>query len=124
MLNFFPKTPRFIPRSLSLPSAKTKASRLIALYGILFSFLFLGVAIYRPVFLSILDNKLYDVMHRSLAGYDTPLPLIVDIDEKSLAELGQWPWPRYHIAHLLEKLAAVRPVSAWIFSLPRATEHR
>jgi adenylate cyclase len=111
MLNFFPKTPRFIPRSLSLPSAKTKASRLIALYGILFSFLFLGVAIYRPVFLSILDNKLYDVMHRSLAGYDTPLPLIVDIDEKSLAEFGQWPWPRYHMANLLEKLAAAGAAS-------------
>ncbi len=106
MLNFSPKTPRLTSRSLSLRSAKTKASRLIALYGIVFSFVFLGVAIYRPALLSILDNKLYDVMHRSLAGYGSPLPLIVDIDEKSLAEFGQWPWPRYHIARLLEKLAA------------------
>jgi CHASE2 domain-containing sensor protein len=111
MLNLFPKTPRFIHRSLSPLSAKTKASRRIALYGILFCLLFLAVAIHRPIFLSILDNKIYDVMHRSLAGYDTPLPLIVDIDEKSLAEIGQWPWPRYHIAHILEKLAAAGAAS-------------
>ena len=50
-------------------------------------------------------------MHRTLASDDTPLPLIVDIDEKSLAEFGQWPWPRYHIAHLLEKLAAAGAAS-------------
>jgi len=31
--------------------------------------------------------------------------LIVDIDEKSLAKFGQWPWPRHRLAHLLEKIA-------------------
>src|ERR1700737_687523 len=38
-----------------------------------------------------------------------PVP-IVDIDEKSLAKLGQWPWPRTRIADLvtnLNKLGAV-----------------
>jgi adenylate cyclase len=30
--------------------------------------------------------------------------VIVDIDEKSLKELGQWPWSRDKIAHLLENL--------------------
>jgi adenylate cyclase len=30
---------------------------------------------------------------------------IVDIDEKSLAEIGQWPWPRTAIADLLNRLA-------------------
>lgn len=29
---------------------------------------------------------------------------IVDIDEKSLQTLGQWPWPRYRLAQLLERL--------------------
>ena len=28
----------------------------------------------------------------------------VDIDEKSLKAYGQWPWPRYRIALLVEKL--------------------
>ncbi|MEQ9455757.1 MAG: adenylate/guanylate cyclase domain-containing protein [Alphaproteobacteria bacterium] len=30
--------------------------------------------------------------------------IIVDLDEKSLAEVGQWPWPRTQIARLLEAL--------------------
>ncbi|WP_041666804.1 CHASE2 domain-containing protein [Sulfuricurvum kujiense] len=30
--------------------------------------------------------------------------VIVDIDEKSLKELGQWPWSRDKVAHLLENL--------------------
>jgi len=122
MLNFSPKTPRFIPRSLSLLSAKTKASRRIALSGILFSLLFLGVVIYRPFFLSSLDNKLYDVLHRFMAGYGTPLPVIVNIDEKSLAELGQWPWPRYRIAHLLEKLDAAGAASVGLDMLFAETD--
>ena len=94
--------------------AKAETSRRIAIYGILFSFLFLGVAAYRPALLSILDDKIYDVMHSSLAGYGAPLPLIVDIDEKSLAEFGQWPWPRYHVAHLLKKLSAAGAASIGI----------
>jgi HD-GYP domain-containing protein (c-di-GMP phosphodiesterase class II) len=28
----------------------------------------------------------------------------VDLDEESLARLGQWPWPRYRIARLLERI--------------------
>ena len=26
--------------------------------------------------------------------------VVVDIDEKSLAKYGQWPWPRYRLANL------------------------
>ncbi len=38
-------------------------------------------------------------------GYDPALPVrIVDIDEASLAEVGQWPWPRTTVARLLETL--------------------
>ena len=105
MLNFLPKTNRPAPRLLSLMFARTGTSRRIALYGILFTLLFLGIAAYRPALLSLLDYKVYDVMHSSPAARGAPLPIIVDIDENSLAEFGQWPWPRYHIAHLLERLA-------------------
>jgi adenylate cyclase len=35
---------------------------------------------------------------------------IIDIDEKSLAKLGQWPWPRTRIADLVEKLTALGAV--------------
>ncbi|HEX2842487.1 adenylate/guanylate cyclase domain-containing protein [Hyphomicrobium sp.] len=30
---------------------------------------------------------------------------IVDIDEASLAKIGQWPWPRSELAHIIDKLA-------------------
>src|SRR5207245_8576666 len=31
---------------------------------------------------------------------------IVDIDDKSLARLGQWPWPRTRIADLIQNLTS------------------
>jgi adenylate cyclase len=36
---------------------------------------------------------------------DAPV-LIVDIDERSLKEIGQWPWPRTLVAQLVDKLHA------------------
>lgn len=38
--------------------------------------------------------------------YDPALPVrVVDIDEESLAKIGQWPWPRTVIAELLGRLS-------------------
>ena len=36
---------------------------------------------------------------------ETPVR-VVDIDEKSLREIGQWPWPRDIVADMVESLAA------------------
>ena len=33
-----------------------------------------------------------------------PEVIILDVDEKSLARLGQWPWPRDTVASLINKL--------------------
>jgi adenylate cyclase len=39
--------------------------------------------------------------------YDPNLPIrIVDIDEESLAKIGQWPWPRTTVRELLAQLAS------------------
>jgi adenylate cyclase len=35
---------------------------------------------------------------------DDPPVLIVDIDERSLKEIGQWPWPRTTLAEIVDKL--------------------
>jgi adenylate cyclase len=35
--------------------------------------------------------------------------VIIDIDEKSLKEIGQWPWPRNIIAELIKKINAKNP---------------
>lgn len=48
-----------------------------------------------------------DWIWRLAAGRDFERRLIiVDIDEQSLQQLGQWPWPRERLAQLSEKLAS------------------
>lgn len=37
--------------------------------------------------------------------------VIVEIDDRSLAAIGQWPWPRSLVAELIEKIAAQQPAA-------------
>lgn len=48
---------------------------------------------------------------------------IIDIDEKALAEYGQWPWPRYMLAKLVDKLAEQK-VAAIAFDVIFAEKDR
>jgi len=41
----------------------------------------------------------------------TDIVTIVDVDEASLAALGQWPWPRVHLAELVERLTEAGAVA-------------
>lgn len=52
-----------------------------------------------------LDAALYDARVRwfAQAPIDTGI-VIVDIDERSLAELGRWPWSRARLADLVERI--------------------
>ena len=82
-----------------------KERRALLLWGVLLSSLLSLSYVYKPGLLDAIDYKIYDVM----VGYlplkeEKGIPVIVDVDEQSLAEFGQWPWPRYRIALLLEKL--------------------
>jgi adenylate cyclase len=52
-----------------------------------------------------LNNAVTDIQIGLLPKTDlSPLPVIVEVDEKSLAAFGQWPWPRYQVARLLEAI--------------------
>ena len=51
-----------------------------------------------------MDVFLYDARMRVQRGDLDPRIVIVDIDEKSLAEVGRWPWSRDVVAQLIEKL--------------------
>src|SRR5437868_2489522 len=53
--------------------------------------------------LSLLSFDLYQRQAPRQAANDLPLR-IVDIDERSLKKIGQWPWPRSTIADLVDKL--------------------
>jgi len=66
----------------------------------------LALRIVDPVELSRLRDFAFDVYERlEPRVYNPATPVrIIDIDEASLAEYGQWPWPRTILARLIDKL--------------------
>ncbi len=59
-----------------------------------------------------LSSAVFDFYQRAVPRPAGDLPiLIVEIDDHSLAELGQWPWPRTRLATLIEQLAAAKPAA-------------
>ena len=61
-----------------------------------------------PFFVRALRLAAFDSFQRlAPEPYDPKLPIrIVDIDEKSLATIGQWPWPRTTVRDLLLALTS------------------
>src|SRR5262245_51480550 len=59
-----------------------------------------------PFFVQALRLIAFDSYQRfSPQAFDPNTPVrVVDIDERSLAEIGQWPWPRTVLAELTQKL--------------------
>jgi adenylate cyclase len=65
------------------------------------------VELYRVPFLDQLDNIIYDARLRWAAPKTTHEKIVIlDIDEKSLGQLGRWPWERDKLATLIDKLFA------------------
>ncbi len=60
---------------------------------------------YDPPLLQYLRNAGFDQLQRIWPRDQPDLPVrIVDIDERSLAELGQWPWSRKVLARMVDEL--------------------
>jgi adenylate cyclase len=70
--------------------------------------LLIGLAALRladPILLHELRVRVFDFFQVLHPREATERPVvIVDIDEKSLNSLGQWPWPRTHIADIITRL--------------------
>lgn len=74
-------------------------------FGMLTTVLAAWLYVQQPGFLRDLNLKVYDTLLRATAGtVTTKVPVVVDLDEASLARFGQWPWPRYRVALLLAKV--------------------
>src|SRR5438105_8830743 len=94
-------------RSPSHGGGRTRR-RLVFICGVVPVFLTAVLALYRPAALGRLDDTVYDMLLRS----SRPQPpgdrvVIVDVDERSLSTIGQWPWRRNVIARLIARLRAM-----------------
>ena len=66
---------------------------------------FAGVRLWDPPPIQELRLRTFDMFQLIDPRHKAARPVvIVDIDDKSLARLGQWPWPRTRIADLIQNL--------------------
>src|SRR5262245_47865574 len=73
--------------------------------GLLLLFDLLLVRLWDPQPLVALRFQFFDMFQQWLPRTVTDFPvIIVDVDEKSLTELGQWPWPRSTLGVLVNRL--------------------
>ncbi|WP_420564226.1 CHASE2 domain-containing protein [Thalassobaculum sp.] len=85
-------------------SRLVRHGRLIAL-GLLGVLLLLRILDVAP--LQILRLWGFDLQLQMRGAAADPSPVLaVDVDDRSLAALGQWPWPRRHLVDLVDRLAA------------------
>ena len=77
----------------------------VILAGVVLTLLGGAISAWSPPLADSLEGKVYDSFLRSAPRHPVPGRIaIVDLDEASLERLGQWPWPRYRIARLLERI--------------------
>jgi len=94
---------------------KSREHALIILCGIALTCVVAFLYLFQPLLLSTLDLKIYDTLLKSRSGRTASGNIvIVDIDTKSLAQYGQWPWPRYRIAQLLDRLREMGALSVGV----------
>jgi adenylate cyclase len=82
------------------------------LVGLAVLALALALRVFDPGIMETLQLKTFDLYQKLKPRETQRLPVaIIDIDEKSIAQLGQWPWPRTVIAELIEKATAAGAVA-------------
>ncbi len=93
--------------------------------GIAITLLTVSTYVFKPAYVNILEYKLYDAFFQKVHSKTTTQSVvIVDIDEYSLEKFGQWPWPRYRVALLLQKIKMAGALSVGVdilFAEPDAT---
>jgi adenylate cyclase len=94
---------------------KSKEHALIIICGITLTCVVAYLYLCQPLLLSTLDLKIYDALLKSRPGRTASDSIvIVAIDTKRLAQFGQWPWPRYRTARLIDKLREMGALSVGV----------
>jgi HD-GYP domain-containing protein (c-di-GMP phosphodiesterase class II) len=79
--------------------------RLVLLFGLIPTLVTAVLSLARPSFLTSLEYSTYDTLLRSAETRPTSAKIaIVDIDDRSLLTIGQWPWRRDVIGRLVARL--------------------
>ena len=84
---------------------RSRSRRLILLCGLLPTLAVAVLSLYRPSMLIGLEFDVYDRLVRTVPA--RPLSdriVIIDVDERSLATIGQWPWRRDVVGKLVSSL--------------------
>ncbi|HSL23446.1 MAG TPA: CHASE2 domain-containing protein [Vicinamibacterales bacterium] len=83
-------------------------SRRVFAHGVAVTLAATALAAVSPASLTTIDLKIYDAMFRAASTRPpSGRVAIVAIDDRSLAEIGQWPWSRDVIARLVEGVRAL-----------------
>lgn len=102
-----PETPDTSP---AFPEAGLWWTKRLPLYatGLCLTLLVALLSVLQPRLVQMADLLVYDqlAMHRATPP-QSDVPVLVEIDEESLAAFGQWPWPRYRLAMLVERLQSL-----------------
>jgi adenylate cyclase len=78
---------------------------LVSLSGLVPTIVVAVLSIYRPPFLANLESGAYDTLLRGAQVHPPDSRIvIVDVDERSLSAIGQWPWRRDVIGALIARL--------------------
>ncbi|HYD47409.1 MAG TPA: adenylate/guanylate cyclase domain-containing protein [Terriglobales bacterium] len=78
------------------------------------------------IYLNLADARMMDfrLMQRGTIE-PGPAVVIVAVDNRSIAEVGRWPWPRSLVAQLVDKIAAAQPAAIafdMVFSEPSSVQ--
>ncbi len=97
---------------------QARLSRYLLGGALVLLFLGHGLQLWRIPLLDVLDAYSYDVRVRLLApgGVDERV-VIIDLDEKSLAAEGRWPWSRDKVAELVRRLVDEQGVAVLGFDV-------
>jgi len=103
------------PPSKDRPLLSRSGRSLILVTGLILTLALGAVSLLRPAFISNLDGRFFDGL---ILGDPQPKgyrgPVVVALDDESLARFGRWPWPRARVADLLARIAAQHPASVGI----------
>jgi HD-GYP domain-containing protein (c-di-GMP phosphodiesterase class II) len=103
------------PALKNRPQLSAGGRSLILATGFILTLVLGGVSLLRPSFIANLDGRFFDGLISEgpqPAGHRGPV--VVALDDESLARFGRWPWPRARVAELLARIAAQHPASVGI----------